>query len=674
MNERISNYLNYILSEEHHKFRKKEKNGPPSNLKKSLSFVLRNLGDLSEKGLILYLNRETPVILPNERIVFTRTISKNFYFGGLHNNVVDYGTTIKVGLEGRRTLAMKSIEKCKEQKNRKGQRFLKKIINVIDAIEKLSDKYAQEAKKKGNEEVYQILTNIPRNGATTFHEALQFLRILQFVRRYDNIHLAPIGRFDQYMYPYLQDDLDSGRLDYDSAYELLEEYFISCNKDSDMYGGAQQGDNGQSLVLGGVDKDGNDVYNILSEMCLKASADLKIIDPKINLRVNKDTPLEIYELGTELTKKGLGFPQYSNDDIVIPGLVELGYELEDARNYALAACWEFIIPGYGLETVNADVLSYVSVVNRAVKHELVKSKDFESFFQTLPKYFSKQFSKIVKRQKLRKNLPAVYHSLLSIDSIERAVDISKCGKYNNLGIHGPGLANAADSLAAIKKHVFEEKTITPEELVKAIDANFDGYEEIRSKLHLESPKMGNNDDYVDQIGVRLLEMFANTLKSKKNKFGGCFRPGTGSAQFYYLFVDKLGASADGRRKGEMISANYSPSLNVKLEGPISTIQSFTKFDLKKTINGGPLTLELHDSVFRNEDSIKKVAMLVKSSMDMGLHQFQLNSINREDLLNAQKHPENYKNLIVRVWGWSGYFIELDEGFQNHIISRAEITI
>jgi len=630
--------------------------------------------NLSGKKLVAYLKKETPVILPNERITFTRTLSNCRFFGGLSNNALDYGTTIEVGLEGRRELVLKSMKRCEKEKNKKGLRFLKDVIKIIDAIEDLSDRYALEAKKKGNTEVYQILSNIPRNGAKTFHEALQFLRLLQFVCRYDNISHSPIGRFDQYMYPYFKADIDSGSLNYESAYELVEEFFLSCNKDTDMYLGVQVGDNGQSLVLGGVDKSGKTVYNELSEMCLKASEDLKIIDPKINLRINKDTPIEIYEEGTKLTKVGLGFPQYCNDDIVIPGLVALGYELEDARDYALAACWEFVIPGVGHETVNADVISFPSIINNAMKNELKRSPDFESFMESLPKIFKKRFKIIATRQKFRKILPSVFQSLLSKGSIEKAIDISKCCKYNNIGIHGPGLACAADSLAAIKKHVFDDKTIKKDELIKAVNANFESYDEIHNLLKYKSPKMGNNDDYVDLLGLKLLEIFADTLKTRKNRYGGCFRPGTGSAMFYIWSSSLIGASADGRKKKEYFPANYSPSLSTKLKGPISIIQSFTKPDLKKTINGGPLTLELHDSVFRNDDGIKKVAMLVKSAMDMGLHQLQLNAINRDTLIDAQQNPENYRNLIVRVWGWSGYFVELDKPYQDHIIARTELMV
>jgi pyruvate-formate lyase len=255
------------------------------------------------------------------------------------------------------------------------------VLQSIEDVVKLSDRYAAVALKMGKRDTSLLLERIPRYGATSFHEALQFFRILHFGLWASGNYHNTIGRFDQYMFKYLNKDLESGKLNYDSAFELMEEFFISFNKDSDLYPGMQQGDNGQSLVLGGVDKNGIDAFNILSEMCLKASLELKLIDPKINLRVNSQTTIDKYDLGTELTKQGLGFPQYSNDEIVIPGLLSKGYDLMDARDYVVAACWEFIIPGHGMDIPNIAALSFAKVVNSSIKKYLVSSNDFESFMK-----------------------------------------------------------------------------------------------------------------------------------------------------------------------------------------------------------------------------------------------------------------------------------------------------
>jgi pyruvate-formate lyase len=260
------------------------------------------------------------------------------------------------------------------------------------------------------------------------------------------------------------------------------------------------------------------------------------------------------------------------------------------------------------------------------------------------------------------------------DCLKRAPDISQGAKYNNFGLHSTGVSTAADSLAAIRKYVFDTQTVAPQQLIAAVDADFKGYEQLQAELRYNQFKMGNDADEVDAIGGALLEMFADSLKDKRNERGGVYRPGAGSAMYYIWHIQEIGASPDGRKKGEPIAANYSPGLNTRVNGPVSVIKSFTKPDLKQVINGGPLTLGLHDTVFRNEAGIEKVALLVRSFIEMGGHQLQLNAVNRETLLDAQRRPELYRNLIVRVWGWSGYFVELDREFQEHIIKRLEFRI
>ncbi len=193
-------------------------------------------------------------------------------------------------------------------------------------------------------------------------------------------------------------------------------------------------------------------------------------------------------------------------------------------------------------------------------------------------------------------------------------------------------------------------------------------------LRYEAPKMGNDDAPTDELAVKLLNRFADALEGHHNDKGGIFRAGTGSAMYYVWDARDTIATPDGRRAGEELACNYSPSLFMRSVGPVSILKSFTKPDLKRVANGGPLTIELTDSMFRNDESIRKVAMFVKSFMDLGGHQIQINAVNKEKLLDAKKHPENYRNLIVRVWGWSGYFVELDECYQNHIIKRMELAV
>ena len=197
---------------------------------------------------------------------------------------------------------------------------------------------------------------------------------------------------------------------------------------------------------------------------------------------------------------------------------------------------------------------------------------------------------------------------------------------------------------------------------------------LRDQLKYHCPKAGNDDDRADDLVAWLLATFADAVAGLRNERGGIIRPGTGSAMFYIFHANELSATADGREAGVPLPANFAPSLNIRLNGPVSLIKSFSKPDLKRTINGGPLTIEFSESVFTQEESITKVAQLVRLFVQRGGHQIQLNTVNRERMLDAQKHPENSRNLIVRVWGWSGYFVELDKCYQDHIIRRAELLL
>jgi formate C-acetyltransferase len=215
--------------------------------------------------------------------------------------------------------------------------------------------------------------------------------------------------------------------------------------------------------------------------------------------------------------------------------------------------------------------------------------------------------------------------------------------------------------------------VSKKELLNALNQNFDEKTELRNKL-LACPKVGNDDDYADDIMIQLMDSFSKSLNGKPNGCGGVWRAGTGSAMEYIFSAKKCPATADGRYAEAPYASSFSPSITTKLNGPLSVIKSFTKPDLKKTINGGPLTLEIHQNVFRNSDGEKKVAQLVKLFIVLGGHQLQLNAVNKERLIDAQKHPENYPNLIVRVWRWSGYFCELERCYQDHIISRTDLII
>lgn len=658
----VNKLRQYILEKKHYQFRREININLAEEFKKQNLSPVERMTQRFEK----LCKMETPVILEDEKICYLRTITTipdcytpdewesleaEHYMYKINNISPNYYKAVDKGL-----LALR------EDADEYGKR-------AIDAIIELSDRYREEAKKQGRNDIVKVLERVPRYGATSFREALQMFRILHFSLWLEGNMLVTIGRFDKHIYPYLEADLKNGVLTKEDALELLEDFFVSFNKDSDICSSAQTGDNGQSMMLGGIDENGNDVYNLLSEMCLKASYNNKMIDPKINLRVSKNTPANRFVEATKLTKAGLGFPQYSNDDVVIPALEKLGYEHKDAVDYTVAACWEFIIPGYGNDIVNIDAMSYPEAVDTALHNDLKNCETFDDFFKSVQGEIGKITDRIHSNIKEVFCLPSVFMNVLMDCEIYEAK-----GKYTNFGIHGVGIATAADSLAAIKKYVYEEKSLSKDELISAVDSNFENTPELLHRLRYDAPKLGNNDDYVDDIAVELLDSFGNALKDKKTVLGGIYRAGTGTAMNYLYQAYAIGASPDGRRKGEPFGANFSVSLFAKVNGPVSVIASMTKPHFENAINGGPLTLEFHQSVFAEDDGIEKVGMLVKSFIDRGGHQLQLNSVNLEKLLDAQKNPENHRQLVVRIWGWSAYFVELDKEYQDHVIARQMYSI
>ena len=636
--------------------------------------------DMSEVSVHTYLlkymlDAERPMLFEDDRFGFNRTVQttpcamvgETLHKHSMGNITVNYPYALSVGMD---TLLFRVNEKLSKCDDAKKKEFYEAMKDAIELCLDFSDKYRDYAKEQGATELYEALCQVPHKGATSFYEACVFMKFIQFTLRCNRNEHITLGGFDKYMLPYFEADLKKGVSD-EELFETLEDFFVTLNIDSDTYFGVQQGDNGMSMVLGGRDVEGNDRYNKLSELCMKASMELCLIDPKINLRVDKNTPIERLEFATELTKKGLGFPQYCNDDIVIPGLIKLGYAPEDAHDYTVAACWEFIIPNKSYDIPNLEKVNFPRAIEKAVNQKLVNCESFEDFMKAAKECVEEECHTVAHIMLNKGRGMSPYLSVFVDDCIERGLDASMGGSvYHNDGAHGVGIAPAADAIAAIKKAVFEDKKYTAEEIVAAINANFKGYSELRNYL-IGCPKMGNNDEYVDGFADILMDTFVSVFSQYKTRYGGIFRAGTGSAMEYLSSAAKVGATADGRYAKSAFGSSFSPSPIAKLNGPLSCIQSFTRYDLSKIINGGPLTMEIHDNTFRNEDGIKKVAALVKAFIDLGGHQLQLNSINRETLLDAQAHPENHKNLIVRVWGWSGYFNELDVEYQNHIISRTE---
>lgn len=671
MTEQVQKLLDFYRKREYRNAR----TAAPAFDAEGLSFSQREV-----QYLKTMLEAQVPVFFENDIFGFYRSTPKiptgkesppREHPGYAHlmyspgNVTPDYTIAISRGLDD----LLKEIknQKLASSSNTK-QEYYSILEEELELILAFSERYRAAAKDK-KPKLARALETVPRKPATTFYESLVFLKILIFALRCcpDYCHLT-LGRFDQVFFPYVQHDMENGMTE-DEILETLELFFLSLNFDTDLYFGVQQGDDGQSLVLGGYDEDGNDTYNLLSELCMIASRELQVIDPKINLRVSKKTPLERLKFATELTKVGLGFPQYLNDDVIVPGLLKLGYEKQDAVNYSVAACWEILIPGKDSGRVNVASFNFPRIIRETTFAELKKCETFSDFLSAVEKAIEKDCLRLQEKFSIATMFPCPLLTLFMDGGLESGTDRPEyfC-KYPNKGFHGVGLANAADALTAVKKYIYDEKSITKQELLRAMEENFEGHDALRQKL-VHAPKVGNNLEEPDELLCKLISFYAKHMSGKPNGHGGICRAGTGSAMNYISSALKCGATADGRRDGEPYPSSYSPALGKPTSGPLSVIQSFTKPDLTGVINGGPLTMEVSDSVFRNPEGVEKVALLVQAFIALGGHQLQLNALNPEILKDAQEHPENHRDLIVRVWGWSGYFTELEKKYQDHIIAR-----
>lgn len=681
MNPRTQSLREAVRNGYYHQFRRAISSSEIENDLEARSEGL----SLNARGRLVYeyiLERETPLVFPGERIIFTRTIEGNLEFpmagldGTRHTDVIenltpDWSLLLKEGLLGRRAACQKALEEKKNDPE--AVDFLTNAIAAIDAVASFAKRYSDAA-----EEPLQraLLEKVPLSPAESFHEALQSLRFISSVIRSAGGQHIGFGRFDQYMWTYLEKDLREGVLTKDEAFELLEEFFISLSRDADLYKGVQLGDNGQSMMLGGCDRLGKPAVNPLTYMCLEASEDIGLIDPKINLRVDSNTPDDLLMAAAKLTRRGLGFPQYSNDEVVIDSLVRFGYDLVAARNYTVAACWEFVVED-GRDTPNMFAMNFPLAADRAIRSGLKAGDDFDGIMKRLEEAFEEQaagFRRVCEREWYF--LPDPFISLFSKNTLAKGRDLNNGGgSHYHYGCHGCGSANAADALAAVKYLIFEKKQVSPARLLAALESDYENDEELRKMIKDVPHKVGNNDDYADSLMKRLFEIFADTLsKIEDNGRGGRIRPGTGSAQHYVLMTEKkesqkLKATADGRKYGDFIGSSLAPSPGVKVRGVLSELETYGKIDYGPLCNGGPITLELADAYFRNEEALLKVVKLIQSFVKLGCQQLQLNTLNPDKLRDAQVHPENYRDLIVRVWGWSGYFVELSKPYQDQIIGR-----
>jgi len=614
----------------------------------------------------------------------------------------NYEIVLREGCVGIKQRVLKRIEMIRpsniKDKNKKEQMdFLKSLIIACDAVIEFAHRYSEylislakkekdPKKKQRLLKLSEITRKVPAYPATSFHEALQSVYFTRLAISCGGHTLVGFGRLDQYLYPYYKADLEKGIIDKAYAKELLKHFWKKLNEDLERKSGVFPGDTGQTIILGGKDKNGRDMINELSHLFVEVAIELKTPAPSLVIRLHRNIDREFLKKCAKLAELGIGQPLFANDEIVIPALLRTGYREEDVYNYGVSACWETLIPGYSADQGNSGKIIFLQVLeatlnngksfmdNREIGVPLGFIFEYTSYGELL-KAYAKQVSyfitPLVHEINTHKKLaPSPILSALMGDCIEKAVDVSKGGgRYNNWGILGASLADTADSLAVIKRLVFGKGIIQQKQLYEILKSNYDGYEIERLFFINKVPKFGNDDDYVDKIAWWIIRQYSRMLSKYRNPLGGAYKPGLGSEASYIFIAKRVGATPNGRKAGEPFAPNFSPSLGMDKKGPTATIDSITKGDLTLVPNNAVLDLSLQPWIFEGEEGIDRLISLIKTFIELGGFELQLNIIDPKVLIDAQKHPEKYQNLIVRVWGFSARFIDLPKEFQDHIIRR-----
>jgi len=632
-------------------------------------------------------------------------------FGLADSSIPAYGRILSIGLPG--LVADVKARLCSTDDRSKSDYYnsviisCKAAIGLIHRYESLLRDAASDSPDNRATELEIMANNLcvlTTDAPQTYWQAVQLMYFIHFLIWAEGGYLIPLGRLDQILYPYYADDKKSETLTDDFALEIMESFFLKLNYEIDRTHGENgkfESDTGQSVTIGGVrPEDGSDASNELTYMVLEAKCDMRMTDPKVHLRVHKDTPGEIWKKAAYLNSLGMGFPTYENDDAIIPAFMTHDcYTLEDARDYSASGCWEMIIQGKSLNR-NLGMVDCLRALEWALNNGqyflgipgeetavgLIDGKYGLStgrveWFDTFDKLFNafkvqiKHGIDMVSSYCNRSQLtPAPFYSAFMDDCIEKGKDISDGGcRYYETDFQLASLTNAADSLCAIKKLCYDDKEYTLCELVDILKSNWEGNELLRQRILNEFPKFGNDDDEVDFIAKEIVDFYTREVTKHRNSFGGPYRARISSALGYVVFSQNLGASADGRVARGFTADNLSPHLGADREGPTSVINSCGKLNYKNLAGGAVLDMKFHPSSLKTDEGREKFSALIKAYFEKGGEQVQINVTDNATLLDAKAHPENYRDLMVRVWGFSTYFISLPEKYQDHIIARTTFS-
>jgi len=548
---------------------------------------------------------------------------------------------------------------------------------------------------------------VSENPPRDFWEALQaawFLFVLLQVE--SNASSFSPGRFDQYVWPFLERDLESGRLALPEAQDLLEHLWLKFNSivllrssaSARYFAGFPIGFN---VAVGGQRPlasyrgwgGGHDATNALSYMCLRAQADVGLPQPNLSIRIHRDSPQEFLLAAAHVISRGSGMPQVFNDEVIVPGQINRGIAPQDALNYAVVGCVELSTPGKALGWSDAAMFN----MTRALELTLFGGKDPQSGqqigletpaldemsrFEELEAAYDRQLAHFVALMVQGCNavdrihaevLPSPFLSLVVDDCIERGLDVTAGGgHYNFSGVQGVQVANVADSLAAVRQAVFEEKWVATGELLAALRANYEGHESLYQRLVSRVPKYGNDDDRVDHLAAKWADRYSELVAQHSTVRGGTYQPGFYTVSAHVPMGAHVGATPDGRRAGEPLAdGGLSPSAGQDCQGPTAVLRSVSKINLKLASNGTLLNMKFLPAFFDGEHALEKFVTFLRGFCQLKIPHVQFNVVSATMLREAQAHPEQYRYLVVRVAGYSAYFVELDRELQDEIIRRTE---
>ena len=571
--------------------------------------------------------------------------------------------------------------------------FMKRYHDMImENIDEVEEPYQQSLRTVANN-----CLNLTKRPPETFHEAVQSLWFLFVLLHMEsNASSFSPGRMDQYLYPYYQKDIESGKISMEDALDILECLWLKFNQivylrnqnSAKYFAGFPIGFN---IAIGGEDENGNDTYNELSLLCLQCQYDLGLPQPNLSVRLNRNSSHELMQKAIEVVSKGSGMPQFFNDEAIIHALMELGIEKKDALNYAIVGCVELTTHGNNLGWSDAAMFN----LNKALELTLNHGKclltheqigldlgglDTYQTFEDLEKAFQQQIDYFIDKmmqcevivEKAHQDcLPTAFLSSVIDDCLENGLDVTKGGaKYNLSGIQMIQIANLADSLAAMKQLVYDDQVIDAKELLAALQSDFKGYEIIQTMLLNKVPKYGNDVEWVDRLGAKWAEYFRSRMKDYTNYRGGPYHTGMYTVSAHVPMGENVGASPDGRNAlTPLADGGMSPVYGRDLKGPTAVLKSVSRLNNSLTTNGGLLNMKFLPEFFETKNGMNKFENFLRAFVDLKVPHIQFNVVRREDLEDAQIRPQLHKSLTIRVAGYTAYFVELAHKLQDEIIER-----